>query len=156
MGHLTSPLSVPMGRGARVVLAEDDRELRTLLAGMLRRDGYVVAEAVSGWGLLEQLTARAERWDDFDLIISDIVMPEFSGLDVLETLKKVGGLPRAHIPIVLITAFGDEPVHVRARQLGARLFDKPFDLEELRSFVAKVAPPVDELDSLYRDYGGEG
>lgn len=126
------------GRCARLLLAEDDPELRHLLATVLRRDGHHVTEARSGVELLDWVAAELDEHgslDRFDLIISDIRLPGFSGLDMLASLRTA----ECPVPVVLITAFGDETTHAQAERLGAAaMFDKPFDVDDLRTTVAHV------------------
>jgi CheY-like chemotaxis protein len=72
---------------------------------------------------------------DFDLIISDIRMPAHSGLEILEAGPQLKGFP----PMILITAFGSELTHARARRFGAvAVFDKPFDVNDLLVKVREV------------------
>ncbi len=118
----------------RVLLAEDDQAFRLLLATVLRADGYEVLEAGNGAELLDFVAfglmgGQAKR--SFDLIVSDIEMPGYTGLEVLDGIRDacVG------IPVILITAFGDSEKHQAAERLGARLLDKPFDLAELEQAV---------------------
>ena len=135
-----STKSLRAGWTARVLLAEDNDEMRTLLAAILRADGYQVVEAKDGRELLSGLLAARERGrpPTIDLVVSDIRMPACSGLAVLERLREVDW----SIPVILITAFGSQETHSRARSLGAALvLDKPFDLEELRHAVRSVVPP---------------
>lgn len=128
----------------RILLAEDDTSLRSLLSSALRRDGHDIVEARDGFELVQRLAdrrapgPRASR-SSFDLVISDLRMPGWSGLDVLAAMSRQVSVP----PFVLITAFGDEQVHRRARELGAvATLDKPFDIDELRALVAStVATP---------------
>lgn len=130
----------PAPRPRRVLLAEDDYEMRRLLADALRRDGYEVTEAVDGLRLLGQLHSPLHYGlrADVDLIISDIRMPGVDGLEVLSGLQTYDGAP----PMILITAFGDRNVHAEANRLGAvALFDKPFDLDDFRLFVRRLVPP---------------
>ena len=126
------------GRCARLLLAEDDPELRHLLATVLRRDGHHVTEARSGIELLDWVAAELDEHgslDRFDLIISDIRLPGFSGLDMLASLRTA----ECPVPVVLITAFGDEATHAQAERLGAAaMFDKPFDVDDLRTTVSQV------------------
>lgn len=114
-----------------VLLAEDDAELRALLAWVLRDDGFRVTECDHGVELLEHLGTSIlgeEPAEQFDLIISDIRMPGVSGLTVLEGIKDRVGFP----PVIMITAFGDDETHARARQFcAAAIFDKPFDMDDL-------------------------
>jgi DNA-binding response OmpR family regulator len=113
----------------RVLLAEDDRELRRMLAAELRKDGFIVEEAASGFELLEHLGDSAVRNRVIDLIVTDIQLPGVSGLVVVEGLRSA----RRATPIILITAFGDAKTHARATRLGAQLLDKPFDLDDFRA-----------------------
>ncbi len=122
-------------RAARILVAEDDAEMRALLADALRRDGYEVVEASHGADLMQLLVARLQESGEVqsvDLVISDVRMPGWSGLEILEALRGA----RAKVPVILITAFGDADVHARAEDLDAYVvFDKPFDLDDLRTAV---------------------
>jgi len=148
-------------RRVDVLLAEDDGELRRFLKQTFHKDGYRITEAESGEVLLDKLWERAASRAGFDLIITDVRMPGFSGLEALEVSRHrwtPHGDYEPHLldtPIIVITAFGDAVVHAHARRLGARVLDKPFDVDALRALVRRLAPPIDELASLYRVYGGE-
>jgi DNA-binding response OmpR family regulator len=119
---------------ARVLLAEDDFELRELLACLLRADGHEVIEACDGnelWSLLSGESGRADAKMPFSLVVSDVRMPGLTAFDVLTSLQRV-----ITVPVILITAFGDQTTHLRALRLGAsRVLDKPFDCDELRDAV---------------------
>jgi CheY-like chemotaxis protein len=129
-------------RVPRVLLAEDDQDLRVLLATVLRADGYEVLEAGNGAELFDFVAfglmgGQAQR--SFDLIVSDIEMPGYTGLEVLDGIRDacIG------IPVILITAFGDSEKHRVAERLGARLLDKPFDLADLEQAVeAALSQPA--------------
>ena len=137
------------GRPARILLAEDDTEMRSMLSTALRSDGYEVVEASSGSDLLEEISMLLFRGEAIpaDLIVSDERMPGLLGSEVL------AGLRRAcwPTPFVLITGFGDDDTHRKAFRLGASaVFDKPFDLDKLRHTIVdllqKATPPT--LDSV--------
>ena len=123
-----------------ILLAEDDKEMRVLLAGALRRAGYAVTECGNGVELLDHLGSYVlpdEEHEEVDLVISDIRMPGLTGLEILEGLSRRGDLP----PFILITAFGDVETHARAKHWGAlAMFDKPFDVDDLVAKVRKVVP----------------
>lgn len=119
----------------RVLLVEDDPEMRELMALALRGDGYEVREAADGLEALRLL--GAEENPGFDLVVSDVRMPGCSGLEMLQRLR---GRP-SQIPVVLVTAFGDRETHARARRLGAALLDKPFELNDLRELVFEALDP---------------
>jgi len=129
-------LGVPaLARPRRVLLAEDNAELRELLGQMLRHDGFRVLEFGDGTRLLEYLGSmllRDRASECPDLLITDIRMPGATGLEI------VGGLRRAHwsVPVILMSAFDDEATrHAAKRVGGAVLFHKPFDLDDLRTAV---------------------
>jgi CheY-like chemotaxis protein len=121
--------------GVRVLLAEDDSDLRELIAHVLRADGLEVVEVESGTQLLALLgtaPASAERDGPAELVVSDLRMPGLTGLGVLQRLKETG----RHVPFILITAFGDAETHAAARRLGATaVLDKPFELGLLCGLV---------------------
>jgi DNA-binding response OmpR family regulator len=122
-------------RPARVLVAEDDFELRTMLALSLQRRGYEVTEVTDGNGLLDELGASLLRYGASsrpDLVISDVRMPGKNGMDVLAGLRGASWTT----PFIFMTAFGDAETHERAARLGAVVYDKPFDLDELCAAVA--------------------
>jgi DNA-binding response OmpR family regulator len=131
LGIADSPSS--SSRKSRLLLAEDDFELRQLLACVLRADGHDVTEARDGnelWSLLSQDALGAE--EPFALVVSDVRMPGLTAFDVLSKLQR----SVRDTPVILITAFGDQTTHLRALRLGAsRVFDKPFDCDDLRAAV---------------------
>jgi len=119
----------------RVLLAEDDPEMRQLMAWALRKDGYQVEEVGDGDELLRSLgTVGTEEGARPDVIVSDIRMPGCTGLEVLERLRR----EHQTLPVVLVTAFGDRETHSHAERLGAQLLDKPFSLDDLRKTVFDV------------------
>jgi two-component system response regulator (stage 0 sporulation protein F) len=112
--------------------------MRELIASALRRDGHLVLESAHGAGLLLDL-GHAFFQDPADapdsVIISDLRMPARDGLAILHGLRRDPRCP----PFILITGFGEPEVHREARRLGAHaVFDKPFDLAELRAAVNQI------------------
>jgi CheY-like chemotaxis protein len=127
-------------RPRRILVAEDDAEMRQLLASVLRRDGYQVIEARDGLELLNFIGSML-LWSrdaiDLDLVISDVRMPGRSGLDILAGLRRADWAT----PFILITAFGGQELHNEAHRLGAAaVFDKPFELDKLRATVQNLIP----------------
>jgi CheY-like chemotaxis protein len=120
----------------RVVIAEDDPEMRRILVEVFRDDGYDVLEAEDGVRLLIELKAELGRAEaPLDLIVSDIRMPVYGGLDVLNELRRA----RRPTPVLLITGFGDDEVRAAAEALGATLLEKPFAVDELRTVASKLS-----------------
>ncbi len=116
---------------SRILVVDDEANLRKVLAAILRKDGYEVAVAEDG----EQALAEFEK-NGADVIISDLVMPRLGGMDILTRVKAA----RSDVPVILITAHGTVDSAVEAIKAGA--FDyitKPFEHSEIRSVVAKAA-----------------
>jgi DNA-binding response OmpR family regulator len=127
-------------RSLNILLAEDDPEMRKLLAWSLERKGYRVVECRDGTSLMTKLglLGPADRVEPHDLIISDIRMPGVTGMHVLEYAKEFADFP----PIILITAFPDTASREQVTKLGAlAMLAKPFDMEELLSRIEDAFPP---------------
>ncbi len=120
----------------RVLLAEDDDDIRRLLKCALLMEGYEVAEARDGVQLLCYVASIAvDELLPPDFIITDVRMPGFTGLDAL----RAAGSSGLDAPIVLITAFCDD--HVRAEALrhgAAALLKKPLAIDELLLTLAAL------------------
>jgi len=118
----------------RVLVAEDDFELRRMMVRALRKDGYEIVEAIDGIELLERVadTLFDTSGRLFDVIVTDIRMPGWSGMQVLHGFRGKTDMT----PVILVTAFGDEQTHRLAHELGAVcVLDKPFDMDDLRMVV---------------------
>jgi two-component system response regulator PilR (NtrC family) len=114
-------------RPARILVVDDERSMRELLAIVLRREGYEVLLAESGRAAIDVL----ER-EPVDLLISDIKMPDLSGVEVLRAAKRVD----QDILGIMITAFASTETAVEAMRLGAcDYLSKPFDIDLLKMKV---------------------
>jgi DNA-binding response OmpR family regulator len=131
---------------SRVLLVEDDDDLRAVIAERFRAAGFDVVEVDDGTGMAEYLAESLQspqRRADVDLLVSDVPTP---GLMALEILQGARGLPSG-TPVILMTAFGDEATHDRALGLGAAaVFDKPFDVGALVAAARRLlcGPSSDE------------
>lgn len=127
----------------RILLGEDDEEMRALLRFALQRSGYEVVDCADGGCLAEHVSSAIllEEEPSYDLVITDLRLPGLSGLDIMEALNTLPGAP----PLILITAFGDPATHARASALGvAAMFDKPFELETLLGAVERIVNRADD------------
>ena len=116
----------------RIVLAEDDREMRCLLEAALRFDGALVEPLAHGGALLARLDSPPLP----DLVVTDIRMPGASGVEILRRARARG----LEVPFVVLTGFGTPDLHAEVAALRrATLLDKPFDLDDLRTAVANAA-----------------
>jgi len=124
-------------RPLRILVAEDNRTLRRLLALVLRRDGHEVIEACDAGELLEILASSWIHTDDesapIDLVICEQALPGLAGLTVLAGLRS---RERA-TPFILMT--GDEEVQHRARRLRAVVLDHPFNVAAIRDAIRQSA-----------------
>jgi CheY-like chemotaxis protein len=115
-------------RRPRVVIAEDDDDMRRVLCELVSGLGVEVAEASSGGDLVVLLT------DDqpMDLLITDVRMPWMTGYQVALSARNSG----FGVPIIIVTAFPDDGIRAQVESLGgAVLLAKPFRPEELLSLV---------------------
>jgi sigma-B regulation protein RsbU (phosphoserine phosphatase) len=111
-----------MGGAGRVLIAEDDAPMRSLLAAALGRKGYEVATAADG---REALNTSADG--DFDCVLLDRVMPAADGLETLRCLRM--RFDPAALPVIMLTAVDDSRAVVDALDAGANDYvTKPFDL----------------------------
>ncbi len=144
-------------RPLRVYLAEDDAALRATIARLLTKDGHEVVEAEDGIQLMVDLASNQRGSGAADIVVvADVRMPMIGGMAVLRSLSQA---PR-HPPVILMSAFATRELHAEAERLGAMaLFDKPFDLDDLRAMVRGVAqggpdPSGDEAGSVAMTRGG--
>jgi two-component system response regulator CpxR len=106
----------------RVLLVEDDDELRELLARYLTNQGFTVREAANGRDGLALALGQ-----DCDIVVLDIMLPDISGLEVLRELRA-----ETHLPVVLLTARGDETDRIVGFEVGADDYiPKPCNPREL-------------------------
>jgi two-component system response regulator PilR (NtrC family) len=112
---------------ARILIVDDERSMRELLGIVLRREGYDVVVAECG---REAITLLEQQ--PVDLLISDIKMPDLSGVDVLRAAKRVD----QDIIGIMVTAFASTESAVDALRMGAYDYlSKPFDVDELKLVV---------------------
>jgi len=116
--------AAPGSAPKRVLVADDERSLRELLAIVLKREGYDVQLAENGEAALAAL-----KRGPLDLLISDIKMPDMSGVEVLRAAKATD----ASLPAIMMTAYASTETAVEAMRLGAcDYLIKPFDVDELK------------------------
>jgi two-component system, NtrC family, response regulator PilR len=112
---------------SRILVVDDERSMREMLAIVLRREGYEVLLAENG----RSAVAMLER-ESVDLLISDIKMPDLSGVEVLRAAKRID----QDILGIMITAFASTESAVEAMRLGAcDYLSKPFDIDLLKMKV---------------------
>ncbi len=128
----------------RRILAVDDQEFnRNHLRMILEADGFEVETVADGASAWEELRTRK-----YHLVITDLRMPELSGLDLLARVRG----DRLPVGMIVLTAFGDPTEALRAMKAGADDFiTKPYDPDQLRFLVKRILERrelIDELDIL--------
>ena len=124
----------------RILVVDDDQEMRSLLRRSLEFDGHHVTERDRGTQVLKTL-----KESGFDLVILDNRMPGLNGLDLLPMLRRE--FPR--VPVLLVTAFGGRQVASSALRLGASSYlEKPFRLGQLRDAIATLIPGQRDQSSV--------
>ncbi len=120
------------GVGTIVLLVEDEEPLRRVMKDLLEREGYTVAEARDGVQALDEVDRQAP-----DVIILDLNLPGLDGYGVLQQLRSRPAT--RNIPIMVLTAKGDEDNEVRVFELGADDFiTKPFRARALSARLEAV------------------
>lgn len=113
-----------------VLVVDDDPEMTDLLTAVLGDAGYRVTAASGAEGALEAIRAHAPQ-----LVVTDLSMPEASGLDLVQAAR--GDMPALHF--IILTAFGDWPSFCRAQDLKVdRYLTKPVPMDRLLDEVAAV------------------
>lgn len=122
----------------RILVAEDNPGMLRLLTRALRQDGHDVVQARDGLELMFWVRRmHPSRADDpgFDLVVTDLRMPHFTGQQCLELLRGLGN----RTPVIVITAFGDPEAHATAIAHGATaVVDKPLRLDDLCERIGQL------------------
>ncbi|KAF0144976.1 MAG: response regulator [Nitrospirae bacterium] len=116
-----------------ILIVEDSATTRSLIRAVIEEIGdFEVVEAPTGFDALKLLPAQ-----DFDLVLTDINMPDINGLELINFVK---GNPRYnHIPLIIVTTERSEEDKKRGMALGATAYvTKPFKAPELQGIIRKI------------------
>lgn len=116
----------------RVLVVDDDQDIRDLLQMLLESEGYQVATAADGVAAVAFLTRAEDAW----IVLLDIMLPRLDGLEVCARLRATGPTAARH-RVALMTAGRLEPKDCPPP--ARRLLRKPFDLDTVRNLVATLA-----------------
>jgi len=119
------------GKPPRVLIADDEDAIRTLVSRMLSRAGFDPVEATDGQQAIERLDAGT-----FDAVVLDVMMPRVDGFGVVEHL--ISTQPRMMEKTVVMTAFPKTAAKERLHHLCC-ILSKPFDMDELIQVVRDCA-----------------
>jgi DNA-binding NtrC family response regulator len=116
--------------GQSILVVDDEPDMRVALTHALSRIGHIVETACSGYEALEKF-----KREEFGLVITDVKMPEMSGMEVLEEVKELS----PEVPVIMITGYGTVNNAVEAMKEGASDYIlKPFDSEVLEAAVERA------------------
>lgn len=136
-----------MSEAIRILVVDDEVNLRKLLGALLRREGYAVRQAADGVEALERFSA-----EPFSAVITDLRMPNLDGMGLLRALLERD----PQLPVIVITAHGTVDTAVEALKIGAFDFiTKPYDKDELTRVVAKAVRTRQLADQAPRAPAGE-
>ncbi|MDZ4755012.1 MAG: response regulator [Phycisphaerae bacterium] len=127
----------PVLRNKRILVADDEASIRDTIREVLEQKGCSVSAYASGGPAIERVLAEAATGTPFDLVISDVRMPDRNGYEVFKAVKDSD--PRT--PVILMTGFGYDPHHsiVRCSQEGLHCFlFKPFQVTQMLEEVRKA------------------
>jgi len=114
----------------KVLIVDDESDIRTLMRAVLTVTGYIVEDARDGVEATERLAEH-----DFDLVISDIYMPRMDGIQLLRNMRENG----IHLPVIIVTASTAEKDILEGYNWGADYYiTKPFDNERLLELVEEL------------------
>jgi CheY-like chemotaxis protein len=126
----------PLLMGKRVLVSDDEPAIRETLESLLTQKGAIVTMCSNGAETIEALERCRAEGGCYDLVLSDIKMPDRNGYEVYRTAKGIN----PNTPVILMTGFGYDPHHciVRASQEGLQSFlFKPFKASQLMEVINK-------------------
>ena len=129
----------------KILIAEDEMIMLKIIELRLKKDGHQVITTSNGKEALEQI-----KLHDPDMIIADIMMPFTSGLEIVSVVKH--DKERRNVPIIILSAMGQENVVLEAFKLGADDYiTKPFSPNELSMRVRRLAPVAASLEPVGKE-----
>ena len=130
----------------QILVVEDQKEIREILMKYISNEGYEVAVACNGFEALELF-----GYQEFHLVLLDIMMPGISGFEVLKEIRKI-----SDVPVIMLTAKQEEVDRIKGFETGADDYViKPFSPRELMKriqvFLKRVYNETDEIVYSFRD-----
>jgi two-component system response regulator AtoC len=133
----TQPAIQPRTEHPRLVIADDSSEIRWLVRATVGEQFAEVVEVSDGrqlmWTLLQLFMSARDQVPEI-VVITDVCMPTYDGLAVLDAWTELG----CDVPLIIITAFPSALVHARAQELGAIVLAKPFSTAALRRLIGEI------------------
>lgn len=128
----------------KILVIDDDKMVLLTLKRLLAKEGYRVFPAQNGTEALDLLSSANF---EFDLIISDLKMPNMNGIEVIKEIRRlISDKKKKPIPEIIITGFAKEEIYLDALKLKAAAYiDKPFDMMPLLETIRKIIGASDNL-----------
>ena len=118
------------GKKNTILIADDEPNIRRVFEAMFTKEGYIVLTAENGKRALDLASAHT-----IDVLVSDLIMPDITGVEVLQRVKQL----HPHCSAIIITAYGTIKSAVEAMRFGAfNYLQKPFDMDEVRLVIKKA------------------
>lgn len=113
-----------------ILVVDDQQGIRLLLKEVFKKEGYTIHLAANG---LDALTIVEQ--ESVSCVLLDMKIPGMDGLEILKKIKE----QKSHLPVFMMTAFGEQDLMDRAKELGAeRFFTKPFNIFDIRNEVKAI------------------
>ncbi len=123
-------MAQPNTTASTILVADDEPNIRRVLEAMFSKEGYTVLMAENGKRALDLASAN-----QVDVLISDLIMPDMTGVEVLQKVKQL----HPHCSAIIVTAYGTIKSAVEAMRYGAYTYlQKPFDMDEVRLVLKKA------------------
>ena len=143
--HDSAPVELNLPPNTSFLIVDDSHDTLVMLEQLLTISGAAVTTATNAQEALQIVTAK-----EFDVVLSDISMPEMDGYEFLNRLRQIKG--REHLPVIAITGFGRSGDIARARNAGFYShLTKPLSLESLAAVLQRVVETRTGSDSVQSD-----
>jgi DNA-binding NtrC family response regulator len=120
-----------MKRPSKILIIDDAEEILTALTNFFTQKNYEVVSASNGLDGLKHIEAKDAA---FDLIITDLVLPNISGVAIISIVKK----KFPHTPVIAITGWGEHPESLAKEAHADYVLEKPFKLPDLEQLAKKL------------------
>jgi DNA-binding response OmpR family regulator len=124
-----------MNNPHKLLIIDDNKAILSTLKDFFTRKNYEVFSATDG---LEGLKLLETEQQGFDLVITDLIMPNISGVALISIIKK--RFPDT--PVIAITGWGEHPEALATEAQADKVLEKPFELSELDRLIKDLLPPV--------------
>ncbi|MFH1313485.1 MAG: response regulator [Candidatus Eisenbacteria bacterium] len=121
----------------RVLIIDDEAEIRRNLTVGLTQEGYSAVACPDGISAIHELDSSREKGIAYDYLVTDIFMPDIDGLKILKVIK----IQYPDLPVLVITGFGDESLKMTAlSEHNTGYLDKPFEISDLVTALEDLSP----------------